>query len=442
MRFWAGTKAFLQIFPHSFRASEHNKTSMLTPNQIRPTKDWTVLYYGGGVNNLNQSIQQAWKSLEGENLPANVDTFVRHIDKEGLSQDLYIDQNGRSQVLASSGEQIESSDPSTLADFLSRGVSTYPAERYLVVLSSHGRGAEGVVEDDIQHKIMKPHELQEAMELGKKANAGRPFDVVLFDACRMAAVEVALELSGSALVSVASMDNIADMGYDLAEVIRTTAVSGDAIELGRELVQNRQSKQLDAMNTLSAVDLSKVDKLGSALRDLSACIQGLDGESLESVRQHAQQSRRNRASPMSEYGNALLADSILAEGKNTSDALELWLENEKPGDAVSLVSFCNRLLADEHLMSRRPELGEAAKKVHGAHNTAVFRYRAEDENEDPGGLTVSMPLNNKIGPLYDSPLRFEKSAGWEAAYNTILPEGEAIEPQKTWLEQALEEHAT
>ena len=411
---------------------------MLNPNQSQTRKDWTVLYYGGGVNNLDRNIRQAWSSLEGEKLPTNVDTFVRHIDREGRSEDIHIDSAGRARVTASNSGRVDSSDPSSLADFLALGVSTYPAQRYVVVVSSHGRGADGVVEDDLQHEIMKPHEFQAALEVGKTANAGKPLDLVLFDACRMSAVEVAMELAGSALVSVASMDNVADMGYKLADVIGAAAISEDAFELGRELVNNKESHQLEALNTVAAVDLSQVGRLGSALGELSAAIQNLDQLSLKSVRQHAQESRRNRASPLAEYGNDLLADSILADKKNSSDALELWLENAKPGDAVSLVSFCNRLLDDEDLMSRSPELAEAALEVHRAHEHSVYQYRAQDEQEDPGGLTVLMPLNNKPGPLYDSALRFERSAQWEAAYNTVLPEEEAFEAQRTWLEDALE----
>jgi hypothetical protein len=411
---------------------------MLNPSQKR-TRDWTVLYYGGGVNNLDQDIQEAWTSLQDQKLPGNVDTFVRHVDAKGHSQDIHIGSDGKSSVLASTTGQVDSSNPDTLADFVKKGVSDYPAKHYLVIISSHGRGAEGVVEDDLNKKIMRPHELKAALDAGKLANGGQPLDAVLFDACRMAALEVATELTGSVLVSVASMDSISDVGYDLTEVLKAASASDNALELGERLVDNTEKQQLDALNSISAVELSRVPELKHSWGQLASEIKQVDDEGLEALGQHLQSSRRNRPSPMAEYGNDLLADSILATPTgNNASSLELWLENEAAGDAVAILSFCNRILEDQDLVGRFPGLGDAAVDVIVNHDNAVYEYRAQDKREDPGGLTVQMPLKNKIGPLYDSPLKFEDSTQWESAYNAVLQDGEEFKPEKSWLELELE----
>jgi cysteine peptidase C11 family protein len=412
--------------------------SMLKPAHNR-SRDWTVLYYGGGVNNLEEDIREAWTSLGEEKLPSNVDTFVRHIDREGHSKDVHIGTDGSQTVIASNPKPVDSSDSESLAEFIKKGVSTYPAAHYLVVISSHGRGAEGAVEDDLQKAIMRPHEIKAAFEAGKTANSGQPLDAVLFDACRMAAVEVAHELAGSVLVSVASMDSIADMGYDLNEVLNVASVSDSAIELGQRLVNSGDPQLLDALNSISAVDLSQVSELSNAWGQMVEAIKHLDSAGLEALGLHARQSRRNRASPMAEYGNDLLADSILASPERDNDsALELWLQNEAPGEAVSMMSFCGRILKDGKLSDRYPELEDAAKRVIANHDRAVYQYRAQDRNEDPGGLTVLMPLNNEEGPLYHSPLAFAHSTKWETAYDAVLPDGEAFPTEKTWLERKLE----
>jgi Clostripain family len=411
---------------------------MLNPSH-KKSRDWTVLYYGGGVNNLDQDIQEAWTGLQEDKLPSNVDTFVRHIDQQGHSQDIHIGPDGKSAVVASSLNRVDSSDPKTLADFVRTGVETYPAKHYLVVISSHGRGAEGAVEDDLEDAIMRPHELKAALEAGKQANDGRPLDAVLFDACRMAAIEVASELSGSAFVSIASLDSIANSGYDLAVVLNAASASENAFELGERLVGNTEAQQLDALNSISAVDLSRIPKLRTSWKNFTREINQVDDKGLDALALHALHSRRNRSSPMAEYGNDLLADSILSEPNgNNASSLKLWIENEAPGDAVAILSFCNRILGDKSLVERYPDLGDAAVGVITNHDDAVYAYRAQDVHEDPGGLTVLLPLKNEIGPLYDSPLSFAESTQWETAYNAVLPDGDEFQTEKSWLERELE----
>jgi len=411
---------------------------MLIPGRKGP-RDWTVLYYGGGVNNLHQDIEKAWTSLEGSELPPNVDTLVRHFDREGRSRDIHINPAGQLRNLGSTSQQVDSSDPASLSEFVRKGMAEYPAERFVLVVSSHGRGAEGVVEDDLAQEIMRPHELKEALEDSKTANQGRPLDLVLFDACRMAAVEVATELAGSALVSVASMDNIGDMGYNLKDVLKEASGSADALELGSRLVHNQNSQQQDALNSLSAVRLDKVKELDDAWLNLAGRLAELDDDALNLVREHIQVSRRNRASPLSEWGNDMLAETILAEPKkDNSDALQLWLENEKPGEAMAIGSFCKHLVADGTLHHLAPELVQSAKLVLEAHDQAVYDHFSNDGDDDPGGLTVLAPFHNEVGPLYDSPLQFEEMSRWETAFNVVLPDGESFEREKSWLEEALD----
>ena len=411
---------------------------MLIPAH-KQSRDWTVLYYGGGVNNLDQDIREAWAGLADEKRPANVDTFVRHIDQHGQSQDIHIGPEQEKRILCSDSGPVDSSDPDTLTEFIRKGVSNYPAKHYLVVLSSHGRGAEGVLEDDLQNSIMRPHELRAALEAGKQANRGRPLDAVLFDACRMAAVEMASELVGSTLITVASMDSIADAGYDLGDALEAASKSEDALELGRRLVHNDSNRQLDTLNSISAVDLSKIPDLETSWAKFTEQIQKVDKEGLELLALHARDSRRNRPSPLAEYGNDLLADSILGTpNDNNKTALELWLLNQAPGDAVAIVSFCNRILSDQGLLERFPGLGDAAVGVVESHDATVFAYRTQDRLEDPGGLTVSLPLKNQVGPLYDSPLNFARTTGWESGYNAVLPDGEQIPIEKSWLEREIE----
>lgn len=406
----------------------------------RPPRDWTVLYFGGGANNLDRDIQKSWKALNGKELPDNVETYLRHVDSDGEMQDIHLDRLGRARILDVQ-QDVNSADPEVFTEFLKQGVREYPAKRYLVVVSSHGRGAEGVIEDDRHDELMSLPELRESLEQAKEANQGRALDAVMFDACRMSAIEMATELSGVATVAVASMDNIANVGFSLEEMLEIASESDNAHQLGQGLVENEDPQQMDACNSLAAIDLEKMEPLQQAVADLADEIQGLDPTQLERVRNTVRDCRRNLPSPLSMLGNYYLGQNLLDDaeaGQVDQAALELWLENEKPGEAVSLMSLAQGLMADELLCESAPSLKSAAQALARAHNEAVFEHRAHDEGSDPGGLTILMPLDNPEEALYQGErLRFD-STEWEQAYDTVVPVGSELSQDKSWLELALE----
>lgn len=408
------------------------------PHSGPKVKDWTILVYGGGVNNLDEAIRKNWDGADDRPLPENVDVFVRHIDKHGKAIDVHMTSEGTTVVEAQT-EPVDSSAPETLGDFFSDGVRRHPAKRFLAVVSSHGKGAEGVIEDERARRLMSPQGFKAALDVGAAANGGRPIDAVLFDACRMAAMEMACQMVGSATVAIASMDNIASVGYSLAEVVESTRLSGDAHDLGRRLVHNDAPQPLSSCLTLAAIDLDRLEPLQKAIGCLAEEFRSLDPDSARTVRRVSESARRNTASPDAWKLLDMLSDHVLAT--HDPHALQQWLESVQPGPAVALVSFCQDLLDQEPLLTGRPALRDSLQAVIKAHDQAVFAARASDQNIWPGGLTVSLPLASTAAPLYGEGsdlLSFEKSTGWSRAVEVLVPPGVPANHRPTWLEEELE----
>lgn len=396
-------------------------------------KDWTILVYGGGVNNLDASIRKNWQAVSQKPIPDNVDVFVRHFDREGQVSQLHIDSSGAStsqiQVPAS-----DSSSPESLAEFLRAGIRQFPAQRYLVVISSHGKGAEGVIEDERHHRLMTPSELKQALQAGQEANGGRPLDAVLFDACRMASLEVASQLSGSVGVAIASMDNLDAAGYDLGQVVLSASTSRDARQLGHALVSNGQLQQMKSCLSLAAIDLDQLGPLNEAAKNLASQLRQLDPQSAQKVREVAQSTRRSSISPAAWELADMLSDHILGSPSVEPETLEQWLDTTRPGSAVALVALCRDLLQQDSLSHLAPTL----KAVIQAHDQAVFSARAHDRGPFPGGLTVTLPLETGEGPLYSESLLFDHLTGWSQAVQWIVPSGQPYQPGLTWLEEELQ----
>ena len=113
---------------------------------IPSKKDWTILVYQGGVNDLSLSWRRNLAELAQGPHPENVDVLVRQLDRSGPMIDFQVDGRGMT-PLGPASPAPDSSDPQTLADFLRRGIQKYPARHYLLVVSSHWKGADGVIQD-------------------------------------------------------------------------------------------------------------------------------------------------------------------------------------------------------------------------------------------------------------------------------------------------------
>lgn len=205
-------------------------------------------------------------------------------------------------------------DPATLQDFITWGVATYPADKYLLILWDHGGGAIGdpttgatfgVDENNGGDGLSLP-ELQQALQAAY-ATTGKKFDVLGFDACLMANLETASAVSPYANYLVASEELEPGSGWDYSSILTAirsnTAISGSALgqviaDSYKAHIQNREPDAAKEI-TLSVVDLSKVSNVIAGLETLATNA----GTDLQTSGQPAWITLAGGRSKAEEYGN-------------------------------------------------------------------------------------------------------------------------------------------
>lgn len=384
-----------------------------------PGKRWTVLVYQGGVNNLDSHLRANLNELGDAQQFPEVDVLVRQVDGQGDSRDFRV-EGQRLVPLGDVRSQVNSADPAHLAEFVKWGMESYPSQHFALVVSSHGQGADGVVEDDRHGQVMPMADFARALGAG-----GRRFDLVVFDACRMQTVEVASELRGQAEVAVGSMDRVGSQGLDPALLLGELAQSQDPRVVARRLVENGEPRQLEVFGSLSAVDLDETAALEGALAGLAQQLRQLDAEAAGRVRHIATLARRALPSPGYLEGLDNMAHSLVGQPRSkVQEELQDWLAEVRPAEPVALVPLCHDLLADDGL----PEsLKSSLQAVLEAERKAVLAYRGE-------GLSVRLPIERHEESLE---LAFDRSTDWQRAVAHIVPAGTPAQLPPTWLEGQL-----
>jgi hypothetical protein len=163
--------------------------------------------------------------------------------------------------------------PSTLSDFIVWGTQEFPAEKYVLILWDHGGGIHGFGNDEMYG--MDETDLDEfAVALSSAyQETGIIFEVIGFDQCLMATIEVAAVIENYANYMVASEEIEPGHGWDYTAIISSLKnnPNQDGKSLGKVIADSFVEHTKDFDNywgtnshriiTLSVVDLSKIDSL-------------------------------------------------------------------------------------------------------------------------------------------------------------------------------------
>jgi len=163
-------------------------------------------------------------------------------------------------------------DPNTFAEFLFFCNDNYPAERQMLLLWDHGGGSlSGMEVDELYDRdILTLPEFRETIKAMPAASGA--YELVGFDACLMATVEMTEILQGSARYLVASEEVEPGIGWDYKGMF--TALSSDTgldgAALGKAICDSYFTacgKQLTSAEvTLSVVDLQRSQALLAAYK--------------------------------------------------------------------------------------------------------------------------------------------------------------------------------
>jgi len=241
---------------------------------------------------------------------------------------------GRSVEVADLGE-TNTGDPAIAADFLTWGIQTYPADRFLAVLWNHGSGLDeadiyhdrrtrglpirgkipgsapspralhkvlgsnfrrslfsstaqkaiksrAIAYDDTAKDFLDNTELKKVLDL-VKIRTGRGLDVLGCDACLMNMIEIAYQLKDNAAVLVGSEEVEPGEGWPYDRVLQALAdkPTMSPQEAGQAIVDAYRSfyKKTSEQVTQSALDLGQASAVGIAVSSLSkALIAGMKND--------------------------------------------------------------------------------------------------------------------------------------------------------------------
>nr|MCU0480946.1 clostripain-related cysteine peptidase [Anaerolineae bacterium] len=194
-------------------------------------KSWTFLVYIAADNDLEQfALEDIAQMIEvGSSDEVNI---VIQIDRaEGYSSDwadftdtrrFYVTKQaslGELRSIEQLGE-VDMSDPQSLTDFIVWGATNYPAEKYSLIIWSHGGGWNGIGPDyGNDQSMLSIAEIDLALANARELTGIDQFEFVAFDACLMAQLEVFQALADDAKYGIAAEEVIPGNGYNYTPIL-------------------------------------------------------------------------------------------------------------------------------------------------------------------------------------------------------------------------------
>lgn len=316
---------------------------------------WTVMLYQDADDKILEQdiyldLNEAERAGSNErvNIVAQVDRYGAGYQGDGNwsgTKRFYLTQDGdlarvNSQQIADIGE-ANMSDGQTLVDFVTWAVDTFPADKYVLIMSDHGMGWPGGWSDP-EPGGRDPSNVPLASALGDelflmelddalgqiRAQTGiEEFEVIGLDACLMGHVEVFSTLAPHARYAVASQETEPAVGWAYAgflDALRANPdMSGaglsqsiiDSYIRGDQRIVDDQARaeflqkgsplgglfgllgstsaaqladQMEQNITLTAVDLAAMPSVLDTLNNLSDVLQDVRQEDISKARSYAQ----------------------------------------------------------------------------------------------------------------------------------------------------------
>jgi hypothetical protein len=222
------------------------------PTLTKDEKKWTVLVYIVG-SDLERTVRQGGSVTKGyaskdilemlagtrqsHNNDVNVVISTGGSARAGWKTvKRALIRDGQQYVLEDLGRQ-NMSEPQTLSDFVIFAQKEFPAQHYALILWNHGGGTQGFGQDSSSSghkKMMSFTELHQAYQTIRE-QIGSPLDIVVYDACLMASIEVAEITATVANAMAASAELEPGHGIDYAHLLSNVGQTppADGLDFGK-----------------------------------------------------------------------------------------------------------------------------------------------------------------------------------------------------------------
>lgn len=355
------TKAADQSAPTPTKAASNQASSAASSGANSGTtkgQRWTILLYQDADDkvlekdiyiDLNEA--ELIGSTDRVNIVAQIDRYRGGFQGDGdwmsakrffVTKDADLETLG-SQQIADLGE-INMGDPQTLVDFVTWGVKTYPADKYVLILSDHGLGWPGGWNDSsvagsphrnlpiaqVLGNAMYLMDIDKALGQIRQQTGIDKFEMIGMDACLMAHLEVFTALEPHGRYAVASQETEPALGWAYASFLSALTRNPDSdgaalsklivesyIQHDQRILDDRERAELvsrgstlggifDILNaavvpsaaqvaaemgqniTLTAFDLAKTAALNAAVNKLVTGLQEVDQRAVAKARTYTQ----------------------------------------------------------------------------------------------------------------------------------------------------------
>ncbi len=241
-------------------------------------KAWTVMVYLDGDNNLDP---EGWWTMDamvtGLLADSSVNVFVLY-DHEGDegAEEFLVTSEGIEKLADVPEPDMASAD--TLEAFVTKAMTEYPADRYLLNIWDHGGGWISVCTDEDSGGRMYIPDMAAALDNATTA-VGERIDLVNFEACCMATIEVAYQLTGSTDVVCGTEVTMDEYGPPWGTILTQLEAEPQktATELGKVLVDEYVADKIERCDSrivaqYSAIETAKLGPLVKACDDLASVL--------------------------------------------------------------------------------------------------------------------------------------------------------------------------
>lgn len=289
-----------------------------------PAARWTILVYLDGDNNLESDALDDFREMAAVGSSDEINIVVqldRIRTRASWDDDSAGDWDGTMRFLVERGMEptpdaavedlgeLNMGAQETLADFIAWGVERYPAERYALIIWDHGASWLGLASDDTDDDIISLPELSAALETARDRSGYGTFDLIGFDACLMAQLDVFKAIEPYGQVAVASVELEPNLGWAwdawIAALADNPEMDGAALAevIVDTYIASYEGSGADDV-TLSAFDLTQIGRLTERLDDLADAMASDMGRSYSAIAQ-ARSFASVYAAPSSEEFNAV-----------------------------------------------------------------------------------------------------------------------------------------
>ena len=364
-----------------------------------PPYEWTVLLYMAGDNNLSEECVYALNEIK-EGLDDNPRLSVlAQFDPSGLRAatrrfELHSTATSLSDDVRWEARETDTGEPSNLLDFIRWGISTYPANNYMVVLVGHGTGTDDdFLRDENPPNSLSVLEFQEVF--AKLKRDGHTIDILGMDTCLMSMAEVCYEMLRNKVTYMVGSEGFApNTGWPyraiLSELSKKISRDGSAApvdprDLAIQIVDQYQEFYTPYINGGISVDQSALEV---------ANIEGVQQAMFSLVRTLNEEFESRQLEYFSDKQNALILAHWEAQSYNGENFADLY-------------DFCERLrirYPDDEVKKRCERVQEAIRSVVVKSNVAGAAFQFSF------GLSIYFPWSG-LSPNYGN-LSFPKATNW------------------------------